>query len=172
LRFLLLYSPRWLFFYPGALLMLAGLAVGLWLLPGPRTIGSVTFDVDTLLYAAAAVLTGFQAVNFAVFTKIFGVTSGLLPPDAKLEKAFKYITLESGIVAGISLFLMGLMLTIFAVSDWGAHSFGSLDPTRILRLVIPAVSAMMLGSEIVLSSFFLSVLGLTKRASNSNPQRM
>src|ERR1044072_7155241 len=95
LRFLLLYSPRWLFFYPGALLMLAGLAVGLWLLPGPGTIASVTFECDTLLYAAAAFLTGFQAVNFAVFTKIFGVPSELLPPDAKLEKAFKYITLES-----------------------------------------------------------------------------
>ena len=163
LRFLLLYSPRWLFFYPGVLLMLAGLAAGLWLLPGPRTIGSVTLDVHTLLYAAAAVVTGFQAVNFAVFTKIFGVTSGLLPPDAKLEKAFKYVTLESGIVVGLSLFLTGLVLTVFAVSNWGAHSFGSLDPTKILRLAIPAVSAMMLGSEIVLSSFFLSVLGL-KRA--------
>ena len=164
LRFLLLYSPRWLFFYPGVLLMLVGLAVGLWLLPGPRAVGSITLDVHTLLYAAAAVLTGFQAVNFAVFTKIFGVTSGLLPPDAKLEKAFKYVTLESGIVAGVVLFLTGLGLSIFAVSDWGAHSFGPLDPTKILRLVIPAVSAMMLGSEIVLSSFFLSVLGLTKRA--------
>ena len=164
LRFLLLYSPRWLFFYPGVLLMLVGLAIGLWLLPGPRTVGGVTFDVHTLLYAAAAVLTGFQAVNFAVFTKIFGVTSGLLPPDAKLERAFKYVTLESGIVTGVALFLTGLALSIFAVSDWGAHSFGSLDPTKILRLVIPAVSAMMLGSEIVLSSFFLSVLGLTKGA--------
>jgi glycosyltransferase involved in cell wall biosynthesis len=164
LRFLLLYSPRWLFFYPGVLLMLVGLAVGLWLLPGPRAVGNITLDVHTLLYAAAAVLTGFQAVNFAVFTKIFGVTSGLLPPDAKLEKAFKYVTLESGIVAGVVLFLTGLGLSIFAVSDWGAHSFGPLDPTKILRLVIPAVSAMMLGSEIVLSSFFLSVLGLTKRA--------
>src|ERR1044072_8338049 len=172
LRFLLLYSPRWLFYNPGVLLMLVGLAVGLWLLPGPRAVGSVTFDVHTLLYAAAAVLTGFQAVNFAVFTKIFGVTSGLLPPDAKLDKAFKYVTLESGIVAGVVLFLTGLGLSIFAVSDWGAHSFGALDPTRILRLVIPAVSAMMLGSEIVLSRFFLSVLGLPKRASNSNPQRM
>jgi hypothetical protein len=165
LRFLLLYSPRWLFFYPGALLMLAGLVTGLWLLPGPRALGSVTLDVHTLLYAAAAVITGFQAVNFAVFTKIFGVTSGLLPPDAKLEKAFKYVTLESGLIVGFALFLAGLFLSVFAVSNWEAHSFGALDPTKTLRLVIPAVTAMMLGSEIVLSSFFLSVLGLTKRSS-------
>lgn len=163
LRFLLLYSPRWLFFYPGTLLMLVGLAAGLWLLPGPRTIGNVTLDVHTLLYATAAVITGFQAVNFAVFTKIFGVTSGLLPPDAKLEKAFKYVKLESGLIVGVALFLAGLALSVFAVGSWEANSFGSLEPTKVLRLVIPAVTAMMLGSEIVLSSFFLSVLGLTKR---------
>lgn len=162
LRFLLLYSPRWLFFYPGALLMILGLALGLWLLPGARTVGNLTLDIHTFLYAAAAVVTGFQAVNFAVFTKIFGVTSGLLPPDAKLEKAFKYVTLESGLVVGVVLFFAGLGLSIYAVSDWGAHSFGSLDPTEVLRLVIPAVTAMMLGSEIVLSSFFLSVLGLKR----------
>lgn len=163
LRFLLLYSPRWLFLYPGALLMLLGLATGLWLMPGPRTVGHITFDVHTLLYAAAAVVTGFQAVNFAVFTKIFGVTEGLLPPDPKLEKAFKYVTLELGLIVGLTLFISGLLLSIYALSDWGAHSFGSLDPTKVLRLVIPAATAMMLGSEIVLSSFFLSVLGLKRR---------
>jgi glycosyltransferase involved in cell wall biosynthesis len=162
LRFLLLYSPRYLFLYPGALLMLAGLATGLWLLPGSRTVGHVTFDVHTLLYSAAAIVTGFQAVNFAVFTKIFGVTAGLLPPDPKLEKAFKYVTLESGLIVGVTLFISGLFLSIYALGDWGAHSFGSLDPTKILRLVIPAVTAMILGSEIVLSSFFLSVLGLKR----------
>lgn len=163
LRFLLLYSPRWLFFYPGALLMLMGLVLGLWLLPGARTVAHVTFDVHTLLYAAAAVVTGFQAVNFAVFTKIFGVTSGLLPPDPRLEKAFKYVTLETGIIVGLMLLIGGLGLSVYALSDWGAHSFGVLDPTVVLRLAIPAVTAMMLGSEIVLSSFFLSVLGLKAR---------
>jgi glycosyltransferase involved in cell wall biosynthesis len=162
LRFLLLYSPRWLFLYPGALLMVVGLATGLWLMPGPQTLGRVTFDIHTLLYAAAAIVTGFQAVNFAVFTKIFGVTEGLLPKDPKLEKAFKYITLESGLIVGFTLFILGLLLSIYALSDWGAHSFGSLDPTKVLRQVIPSVTAMILGSEIVLSSFFLSVLGLKK----------
>jgi len=100
---------------------------------------------------------------FAVFTKIFGVTEGLLPADPKLEKAFKYVTLESGLIVGFTLFVSGLLLSIYALSAWGAHSFGSLDPTKELRLVIPAATAMMLGSEIVLSSFFLSVLGLKRR---------
>jgi hypothetical protein len=143
--------------------MLLGLMSGLWLMPGPQTIGHVTFDIHTLLYAAASVVTGFQAVNFAVFTKIFGVTVGLLPADPRLEKAFKYVTLEVGLTVGIALFISGLLLSVYALSDWGAHSFGSLDPTKVLRLVIPAVTAMILGSEIVLSSFFLSVLGLKRR---------
>ena len=167
LRFLLLYSPRWLFFYPGASLMLLGLTTGFWLLPGPHSIGSVTFDIHTLLYAAAAVVTGFQAVNFAVFTKIFGVTEGLLPPDPQLDKMFKYVSLESGLIVGFTLFIAGLLLSIYALSDWSAHSFGSLDPTRVFRLVIPAVTAMVLGSEIVLSSFFLSVLGLKRLVDNN-----
>jgi hypothetical protein len=162
LRFLLLYSPRWLFFYPGVLLMLMGVLLGGWLLPGARTIGNITLDVHTLLYAAAAILTGFQAVNFAVFTKIFGVTSGLLPQDPKLEKAFKYVKLESGLIVGVTLFLAGLGLSIYAITNWEAHSFGNLDPTSSQRVVIPAVTAMMLGTEIFLSSFFLSVLGLRK----------
>jgi len=163
LRFLLLYSPRWLFFYPGALLMLIGIALCAWLLPGARHVSSVTLDVHTLLYASAAIVIGFQAVNFSIFTKVFGISEGLLPDDPRLNKVFKYVTLETGLVSGLTLLLAGLAMSIYAVSDWGAHSFGSLDPTKILRLVIPAVTAMTLGSEIILSSFFLSVLGLKRR---------
>jgi glycosyltransferase involved in cell wall biosynthesis len=163
LRFLLLYSPRWLFFYPGATLMLLGLILGAWLIPGPRRVGAVTLDVHTLMYAAAAIVIGFQAVNFSIFTKIFGISEGLLPEDRWLNKLFRYVTLETGLVTGSITFLTGLAMSLYAVSDWGVHSFGSLDPTRVLRQVIPAVTAMMLGSEIILSSFFLSVLGLKRR---------
>ncbi len=163
LRFLLLYSPRWLFLYPGLLLMLVGLAAGGWLLPGPRTVGGVTFDVHTLLYAAVAVIMGFQAVLFAVFTKIFAISEGLLPEDPRLSRAFHYVTLEVGLIVGIVLFLAGLGSSLYAVSQWGAHAFGALDPVRELRMVIPAVTALTLGSQIILSSFFLSVLGLRRR---------
>lgn len=92
LRFLLLYSPRWLFLYPGTLLMLLGGLTGLWLLPGPRVIGGVVFDVHTLLYAATAVLLGFQAASFAIFAKVFAITAGLLPEDARLNKLFGLCT--------------------------------------------------------------------------------
>jgi hypothetical protein len=163
LRFMLLYSPRWLFLYPGAWLMLMGLITGVWLLPGPRIIGNITLDVHTLLYAALAVLIGFQAIEFAVFTKIFAITEGLLPKDPRLNKLFRYITLESGLVAGGVLILIGLAGSVYALSDWGARSFGPLNPSKTLRLVIPAVLLFALGCQIMLSSFFLSVLGLRRR---------
>lgn len=163
LRFLFLYSPRWLFLYPGILLMVAGALVGLLIIPGPQTIGGVTFDVHTLLYAAAAVYIGYQSVTFAVLTKIYAVNEGLMQQDPRLNKMFRYITLEVGLAIGFFLIVAGIAGTIWALSDWGARSFGPLEPTRVFRIVIPAVLALTLGCQIMLSSFFLSVLGLGRR---------
>jgi hypothetical protein len=163
LRFLLLYSPRWLFLYPGTALMLLGLLAGLWLLPGPRTVGRATFDVHTLLYAAMAIVIGFQAVLFAIFTKVFAISEGLLPEDPRWNKLFRWITLEVGLIAGGVLFAAGLAGSIYAVSDWGTQSFAAADPVRTLRVVVPSVVALVLGCQIILSSFFLSVLGLRRR---------
>jgi glycosyltransferase involved in cell wall biosynthesis len=163
LRFLLVYSPRWLFLYPGAFLMLAGLLVGGWLIPGPRRIGTVGFDVHTLLYAAGAIIIGFQSVVFAFFTKIFAISEGLLPEDPRLTKAFKYITLETGLAAGSLLVVAGIAGSLYAFLHWSLGSFGPLDATRTLRIVIPSLTALMLGSEVILSSFFLSVLGMSRR---------
>ena len=163
LRFLLLYCPRWLFLYPGALLMVLGLACGVWLLPGPRTVGGVTFDVHTILYAALAVNVGFQAINFAAFTKIYAISEGLLPQDPVLQKFFRYISLEVGLIIGVLLIILGGIGSVFALSSWGARSFGPVDPSKMLRLVVPAVTAVTLGFQIVLSSFFLSVLGLRRK---------
>lgn len=162
LRFLLLYSPRWLFLVPGLSLMVTGLLLGAWLLPGPQTVGGVTLDVHTLLYAAMAVIIGFQAIWFAAFTKIFAISEGLLPEDERLNRLFKYVTLETGLIAGGVLLLAGFGGSIYALGDWGAQSFGPLRPTHTLRLVIPSVTALVLGAQLVLSSFFLSVLGLKR----------
>lgn len=163
LRFMLLYSPRWLFMYPGTLLMLAGLGVGGWLLGGPHRIGGITLDVHTLLYAALAVIIGFQAIVFAVFTKVFAVSEKLLPEDERLNKMFRYVTLETGLIVGGLLLVVGLAGSLYAFSAWGAEDFGPLNPSRTLRTVIPSVTALTLGFQIVLSSFFLSVLGLKRR---------
>jgi glycosyltransferase involved in cell wall biosynthesis len=163
LRFMLLYSPRWLFLYPGALLFLAGTIVGIWLLAGPKAIGDITFDVDTLLYAAMAILVGFQAIAFATFTKVFAISEGLLPEDPRMTRLFRFITLEVGLVVGGVLMAIGLAATLYAVRVWGMHHFGPLDPTQILRVVIPAALSLTLGFQVILSSFFLSVLGLRRR---------
>jgi glycosyltransferase involved in cell wall biosynthesis len=163
LRFLLLYSPRWLFLYPGVVLMTVGMLGMLWILPGARQVGSIGFDVNSLLYAAAAVFIGFQSVIFAVFTKIYAVNEGLLPEDPRLNALFRYVRLESGLLVGAALVALGVVGSLWVVSDWRARSFGELDPQQTLRLVVPAVLALTLGFQTVLSSFFLSVLGLSRR---------
>jgi len=162
LRFLLLYSPRWLFLYPGLCLMLIGSIVAGLLLVGPRVVDGITFDVHTLLYAAMAIIIGYQTVTFAVFTKVFAITEGLLPEDPRLAMLFRHIKLETGIIAGGLLLVAGIALSVFALSFWSATSFGPLDPSRTLRLVIPAATLIVLGLQTVLSSFFLSILGLKR----------
>lgn len=160
LRLMLLHSPRWLFFYPGALLVGLGLAAGLWLMPGPRTVSGIVFDIHTLLFAAAAVLLGFQSITFAAFTKIYAMREGLLPEDARIEKLLRTIPPEIGLLVGALVGLLGLAGSVFALGSWGRLHFGDFDPVKGMRLVIPAVFALTLGGEIVLSSFFLSLLRL------------
>jgi hypothetical protein len=163
LRFLLMYSPRYLFLVPGLALMLAGTAVSVALLPGPLTVGRVTLDVNTLLFAGAAVILGAQAILFSLFAKVFAITEGLLRPDPRLERMFRYVTLESGLVAGGAAFLVGLGLSVTSLHAWRATGFGPLDPARSLRQVIPAALMMILGAQVIFSSFFLSILGLRRR---------
>jgi glycosyltransferase involved in cell wall biosynthesis len=163
LRFLLLYSPRYLFLLPGVLLMLAGGIGGGVLMAGPVTIGGVRFDVNTMLFCSAALVLGSQLVLFWTFSEIFATGEGLLPPDPKLFAAFDYITLEVGLAIGGGMFLAGLVGGIAALADWGSRGFGDLEASRALRLVIPSVTLMILGAQGVMSSFFLSVLGLRRR---------
>jgi glycosyltransferase involved in cell wall biosynthesis len=163
LRFLLLFSPRWLFLYPGILLMAGGLILGAWLLPGPLYVENIAFDVQTLLYAAMAVLLGFQAIAFAVFTKAFAINQQLLPDDPRFNKIMGGVGLEAGLITGALLFCFGIAGSIWAVSFWKAHGFGPLDTSKTLRLVVPSVTAVTLGFQIMLWSFFLSVLRLKRR---------
>jgi glycosyltransferase involved in cell wall biosynthesis len=166
LRFMLLYSPRWLFLYPGALLMLVGAIVSLWLLPGPQHIGGVSLDVHTLIYAALAVIIGFQAVIFALFTKTFAITEGLLPPDPRLDRLYRFVTLETGLIVGAAVFVVGIIGSLFAISLWGSRAFGELNTNETaltLRVVVVSGTAVALGLEAILASFFLSVLGLRRR---------
>lgn len=164
LRFMLLFSPRWLFLYPGLLLMLVGAAGMIWLVAGgPQRIGDIGLDVNTLVYTGAAIVVGFQLVAFALFAKVFAIDGGLLPEDPKVAALRKLLRLEWGLLAGIALVLAGLVASGYAVGFWGRASFGPLDTRVSLRIVIPAATALVLGLQIASSSFFLSVLDLKGR---------
>ncbi|MGH7213201.1 MAG: glycosyltransferase family 2 protein [Tepidisphaeraceae bacterium] len=163
LRFFLLYSPRWLFLYPGMFLMLAGGLLGLILLPGPRQIGQVNLDVHTLLYCAAAVAIGFQLAWFSFFGKLLAIMTGLHPPNPKLERLASRTPLEAGLISGGLLVLMGLALSLFATVQWVGRDFGDLDPFRAMRVIIPAVLAIMIGCQVFFSSFYLGLLQIQRK---------
>lgn len=163
LRFLLMYSPRWLFLYPGIFSILLGVVVCLWLLPGPRRIGNIIFDVHTLAYAFGSMLVGFQLVAFAVFTKVFAIIEGLLPEDPRMNQLFRYVKLETGLIVGAVLIVIGVAGSLFALSTWAQSNFGSMNSERLLRIVMPSVFALTLGPQVVFSSFFMSILGLRRR---------
>jgi glycosyltransferase involved in cell wall biosynthesis len=155
LRFLLMYSPRWLFLYPGLALMFLGFVATIWFMTQPR--------VHTLLYSATALIIGFQIVSFAVFTKAFAISEGLLPEDRKLRRFLRYINLEVGLIIGVILLVLGMGGSLYALYTWNARLYGALDPAVTMRIVIPSVTALALGVQVVFSSFFLSVLGLKRR---------
>jgi hypothetical protein len=163
LRFLLLYSPRWLFLYPGMIGVAAGIAVYLWLLPGPRQVGAVTLDINTLLYAALLILVGVQAILFAFLTKIFGVNEGFLPQDPGIGRLIKIVSLEKSALIGLIFIISGIAISAAALRYWESLSFGSLNPSISMRLVIPGVVLFAVGFQVVLSSLFLSILLLPKR---------
>lgn len=163
LRFLLLYSPRWLFLYPGIFVFALGILASGWLLFSPRTVGKITFDVDTLLFSAMAILIGFQSINFAAFTEAFAITRGFRPADTRLGRLLRHMNLENGLAVGTSLLLVGAGMWGAGLSYWSSMHFGNLNPAKTLRLVIPGVVSLTLGFQVMLSSFFLSVLGIERQ---------
>ncbi|MCA0427284.1 MAG: glycosyltransferase family 2 protein [Bacteroidetes bacterium] len=164
LRFLLIYSPRWLFLYPGLFLMVLGLVLGLLVIQGPLGLfEQVYFDTNTLLYAGAFTVVGFQALSFGVFTRTYAVEAGFLPAKDSLERLIAKFSLETGLLIGLFLFLAGLGGTFYSLFVWEESNFGQLDYPRILRIVIPSAISIIIGMQTVLSSFFLGVLSVNKK---------
>jgi hypothetical protein len=163
LRFMLLFSPRWLFLYPGLALFLSGLLAMALLLPGPRHLGRIELDVHTLLFASIGVLMGFQSMAFAVLSKSFAMRAGLRPREERFERLMELVSLETGLIAGCLLVLAGICLSVGAVWLWKEHGFGALQPSQTLRWVIPGGLCISLGCELILASFFLGVIQLDTR---------
>ncbi|MGH9366003.1 MAG: glycosyltransferase family 2 protein [Thermoanaerobaculia bacterium] len=162
LRFFLVFSPRWLFLVPGFLLIAVGL-LG-YLVAMPRlSLRGVVFDVHTLLFASLAVIWGYQSIIFAVLTKVFAIREGLLPEDRRMSRLFRVVNLEKGLVAGAGTMFLGVALLLAAVNQWRLRSFGALDYDYTMRWVIPGVTLSTLGFQTILSSFFLSILGMRRR---------
>ncbi len=160
LRFMLLFSPRWLFLYPGIALFTAGLLAGAALEIGPVKVGPFGFDIHTLLLAGFCCLIGYQLIVFAVFTKVFAIRMGFHPPNPTYASMFRYVQLETGLVVGALMFLIGVAGTVVAVLSWGAAGFGALDPRLTMREIIPASVLLTLGVQTIFASFFLSILGI------------
>ncbi len=165
LRFLLLYSPKWLFLIPGLTLMIIGLTLFVLIQQGPVQLMNIHFDTNTLLYAGAFVVIGFQAVNFAVFTRIYAIQQGFLPKNSTLDKLYNFLTLEAGLIVGVLITIAGLGGSIYSLYLWDLQDFGQLNYSSILRVVIPSVFAIMMGLQTIFSSFFLSFLGLNQKKS-------
>lgn len=163
LFFFLMYSPRWLFLYPGFALIALGLAGYAIAMPG-LSMNGVTFDAHTLLFASLAIICGYQTVWFALIVKTFAIQEGLHPPpNSQRRQMLRGMTLERGIVAGVSAVLAGITLLGGAVLQWRAAGFGNLDYAHTMRSVIPGVTLTAVGLQTVLSSFVISVLRLQRR---------
>ncbi len=162
LRFLLIYSPRWLFFYPGLIFMLLGGILSVVLIINPIYLNDVRLDIHTLLYAAGSVIIGFQLFSFYLLSKTYGVQAGLLPESARLRKFEEIFSLERSIAAGLLLLLTGLGLSIWSYLIWKNADYGDLAPSHTLRIVIPGVLSTILGIQVIFTGFFRSLLGLMR----------
>ncbi len=158
LRFLLIYSPRWLFLYPGAALTSLGLAAMCALVTGPKTISHVTFDIHTMLYAAVAIILGLQTVFFALYTNVFAARVNFLPIDKRTASFLSFLTLERSLIIGGLLSFIGIAGSVYAFVFWSESSFGPLVPTHMMRLTIPSLTLLSAGIQIIFSGFFLSIL--------------
>ncbi len=162
LRFLLLFSPRWLFLYPGLALLSLGTILTAALYFAPLRIAGAGLDVHTMLYASAAALLGLQLCLFALFARLSAQNAGLLPRNAALERLLAAVTLERGLALGLGAALAGFLWSAAAFWQWREAGFGALDPRVVMRDTIPAAALMVGGMEVSLASFLLSVLRLNE----------
>ncbi len=156
LRFLLLFSPRWLFLYPGILMIITGIIINVALLPGPQ----FNLDIHTMLYGAALVIIGTQGVSFAILTKVFAVQEKLLPEHPQLNRLLKFATLEKGLIIGGSIFIIGFFGVIFSLFLLERGYFAYLNISQTMRVVIVSATLIIVSFQIIFFSFFYSILKL------------
>lgn len=160
LRFLLIYSPRWLFLYPGLAALVLGLVTSLALLVGTIRIGAIGLDVGTMTYGAGIAVLGYQAVLFSVMVKLFGAREGLLPMSPRYRQFVERFSVERGLVLGMLIFVAGILVAVLQLFRWGGAGFGSMDTAQSVRTAVPAVLGMVLGFQTIMFSMFAGVLNI------------
>jgi Glycosyl transferase family 2 len=158
LRFLLLFSPRWLFLYPGLALLATGATLTAVLYFTPISLFGAGLDIHSMLYASAGALLGLQLCLFALFARVSAQNAGLLPPQRALERLLRITTLERGLFLGLAFAAAGFAWSAAAFWHWRETGFGALDPRVVMRDTIPATALMVGGMEVMLASFLLSLL--------------
>lgn len=159
LRFLLLFSPRWLFFYPGVAFLLIGVFGQAALFGGGVQLLGIRLDIHTMLYAAGAFIVGAQLVLLSIIARSVSQSLGLLPESRREKLIEKVWSVEYGVVLGLCMILVGFIATGQAVLTWEGGGYKELDPGIGMRMAIPAVSLVVVGVQLVFSSFFY---GLSK----------
>lgn len=157
LKFLLMYSPRWLFLYPGILLIAIGLVGGIVLSVGEFAIGSIVFSIHTLMYCMMSVILGVNIVYFYTFTKLYAEKSRFIPYDKSLDK---YVSIgeDKGILCGLLLTLIGVVVSVFAFGVWRKSGFSQMEPEKLMRFVLPAATMIEVGIETMFASFLVGIL--------------
>lgn len=159
LRFMLLYAPNWLYFLPGAILMTIGMGLVVWLLPGPRRVGRMTLDLHTMVFGVIFVLIGAQIISIGAFAKVFSYAARFDRGTVSLRRALRKITLETGLFVGGCIFLCGFGGCAWIAWRWVASGFG---PLYEIRHILFWCMLLFLGVQAIFSSFFLSMLGISR----------
>lgn len=167
LRFMFLFSPRWLFFIPGCFIFLASFITYSALLIAPVRIGMVTFDVHTLFFAEAGVVLGFLFVAVGVITRMFAVREGLLREDTSFEILQRYPVFEIGVLGGLGMLMMGLYWGVDSLMGWSAVGFGTLAPGAMLRTISLSTTLIMLGGIVVMTGMVTGFMTIPTRGKNS-----
>ena len=164
LRFMLLFSPAWLFVAPGLFMLLAGMLGMLLLASGPLHLGNLGFDVHTLLFSAAAVVLGFQALQWGGMVRWLSARSGMRPYVGRVGDWIGVLTLEYALVLGLLLLGVGALWSWHLFAGWAASDFGAIDSNTILRQAIVACTVMIIGLQCMGGSLCAAALGAVLRS--------
>lgn len=164
LRFLLLYSPRWLYLYPGLAMIALGVVLSLLLMPGPVMIAEgVGLDVHSLLVASLAILMGIQSITFGFMARSYAMKNGIIPASPRYEKFFAFLTLERLLIIAALLLVIGIAGIVMIAGNWSQSNFGALDYQNVLRILIPSATSIVAGMQLGFAAFFIGIMQIKHR---------